>query len=127
MTITRDQARAALKAVEAASESIAAALNAAPYQIAAPAVRDLDSLPESIAAELGLEVVGCCEGCEAIILDGDDYIHTLDGCDLCEDCKPDEAHIAKLREIQANCPKADPDCHAQGEDDHGDCLTEAEP
>lgn len=126
-TITRDQAREALARVEDVVKTALSALEAAPYGVARRAVSALDALPESVACELGVEVIGNCEGCRTIIFDGDDHIHTNDGCWLCTDCRPTDEELVKIAAIQAACPKGDPECCAQTEgDDHGHCWSQDE-
>lgn len=125
-TITRDQAREALTCVEGVVKTALMALEKAPYGAAAKAVRALDTLPESVACELGLEVIGNCE-CGVIIFDGDDHIRTRDHCLLCAECRPSDEDLARIAAIQAACPKGDPECDAQTEDDdHGFCWSAAD-
>lgn len=125
-TITRDQARNALECIAATVKTAFHAIEAAPYGAAKPAASALSMLEESVAGELGLEVIGHCE-CGVMIFDGDDYIHTRDGCNLCAECRPSDEDLAKIAAIQAACPKGDPECEAQTEDDdHGRCWSESE-
>lgn len=120
--ITRDQAREALRSIDAACKEIAPALDAAPHGLARHAVDALNRLSSSVATALGVEVIGDCEGCQTKIFDGDDHILTTDGCWLCMECKPDDEHLERLRAIQANCPKGDPECEAQTHEDHERCA-----
>lgn len=125
-TITRAQAREALLCIDAVIDLVTPALNAAPYAQAKIAFDALRSMPEAVAGELGLEVVGACEGCQTTIFDGDDHIVTNDMCWLCAECRPTDAEMAALRAIQEACPKQDPECEAQAADDHDRCMTQAE-
>ena len=126
-TITRSQAREALLRVEEVAKIANAALNTAPYGEAHRAIKSLDALHESVACELGLEILGTCEGCNALVCEGDDHIHTNDGCWLCTECRPSDADLERIRAIQAACPKGDPECSAQTEgDDHGFCWSAVE-
>ena len=119
--ITRAHAREALARVEEVVKTALIALESAPYGTSLRAVKALDTLPESVACELGLEVIGNCE-CGTMIFDGDDYIQTRDGCNLCAECRPSDEEMAKIAAIQAACPKGDPECEAQtSDDDHGRC------
>lgn len=124
--IARSVARAALTALEESLPTIRNAVEAAPFSVAAPAMRALDSLVECVAGELGFMHAGNCEGCNTPIFDDDAAMLTTDGCWLCIDCQPSAEHMAYLREIQAACPKADPECAAQSDDDHDSCLTDDE-
>ena len=124
--ITRDQAREAIRCVEAAIELAMPALSAAPYAPAKIAVDSLNALAESVAGSLGLDTIGTCEGCETIVFGGDDHIYTRDLCVLCEECRPSDQELAALRAIQEACPKADPECEAQAADDHDRCMTQSE-
>lgn len=124
--ITRTQVREALSRVEEAVKVSLDALKHAPYGEASRAVRALDALPESVACELGLDLLGHCEGCSTLVCDGDDHILTDDGW-LCVECRPSDEELERIRAIQAACPKGDPECGAQtADDDHGRCWTQEE-
>lgn len=64
--ITRDQAREAIMRAEEVVKTAQAALAHAPYGAAHRAIKALDSLPESIACELGVEVIGHCNIAETL-------------------------------------------------------------
>lgn len=81
----RAQIKSALSTAMSAVFTAQLGLRSAPYQEAAPAMKELDSLVDSLAAELGVGAfVGACEYCESLILDDENY-SSGDGY-LCDDC-----------------------------------------
>lgn len=124
-TITRAQARNALQVLNDLLGSVTPAVDAAPHSLGRAAASALHDLQDIVAGELGLEVIGSCE-CGVIVFDGDDYLHTRDGCSLCADCRPTDADLARIAAIQAACPNGDEDCEAQSEDDHARCSPQTD-
>lgn len=92
--ITRKQARAALSCLDQSIETISAAVEEAPYRVAAPAARTLGTLRDAIAAELDLEIVGQCEGCDELIFEDEEHAWTEDGVKFCKECTPEPEDVA---------------------------------
>lgn len=72
-------------------------IKAIPHGFAMQVIRGGDEIRDIILGEEfdGQDIMSGCEGCEALILSGDDYV-SGDDCDLCAECAKEAEADARV-------------------------------